>query len=177
MPIREQISDICRVCTNISFFSAAVKLQKRGEHVYDILQHTPNHAFSASSNLNAQTRPFLSRYNNPHGGVSQAAWYANVQAPNQWIQVNFGIAKFFNEVVMAPSHVKDPPEYVKTGTLHCGLDGFVVLPFGTVHMLQPKKYFFMFGLHYCRTVRLVVFDWKTNIAMRWEILQASGKKH
>ena len=104
--------------------------------------------------------------------LAAATWYPNVQAPNQWIEVNFGVPKFVYELHMAPAH-DIPGNFVTKFKLFCGLDGFVVREIATISSSQAFKSF-LFGPCYCQIMRLVVLAWMGEIALRWDFVQASG---
>ena len=141
------------------------------KNVVNLLDGLQASAFTSSSFLNNQSTAYHSRMVKINGEFSRSCWYANVQAPHQWIQVDFGVAKMFTEILVTSSVLG---EYIKYSTIYCGLDYFSVRAIGRFRLHSAKGTYIKVGLRYCRTVRLIVHDWKTKIALRWRIIQAPG---
>ena len=136
---------------------------------YRLLEYVKNNAFTASS---SKTDPYNSRLYSTSGGVTTTHWAPKQDEENEWIQVEFGRPKLFNIIKIAGSN--DGLKYIKHFTIFCGLDDFVIRELSNFRLRSPKIKSFNVGLRYCRTVRLVVHEWQTAIALRWSFIQASG---
>ena len=143
----------------------------------NILPRLPNSAFNASSELNDQGSASNSRLHQAGttAVLSESSWYAGIQDPNQWIEVNFGTSTLFNEFTIAPSFPLDRAEYVRISTLYCGLVDFSVLAIGRFYLNEARATVSKVEMWLCRTVRLIAQAWENVIALRWEFHHIAGK--
>ena len=164
---------MCHLCVIFYSVSAYIKRSFR----INILPRLPDSAFVASSELNDQGSASKSRLHQAGttAVLSESSWYAGIQDPNQWIEVNFGTSTLFNEFTIAPSFPLDRAEYVRISTLYCGLVDFTSLAIGRVYLNEARATVSKVEMWLCRTVRLIAQAWENVIALRWEFHHIAGK--
>ena len=142
-----------------------------------ILSHLPDSAFNASSELDDQRSASNSRLYEPGSNLllSESSWYASIQEPNEWIEVNFGNSTLFNKITIAPAFPLDRAEYVKISTIFCGLVDFTVRAIGRFYLDEAAEGTFEVGVWYCHTVRLFANVWENALALRWDFHHIVGK--
>ena len=166
-----EVSLRARIVKVLCLFVAFLHFNDPTRKFVNLPRKLPDSAFTASSVLNNQSTAAHSRRIAQTDGHTKTSWYAKVQEPHQWIQVDFGVAKLLDTIILSPS-VEN--EYIKYSTIYCGLNYFSVRAIGRFRMHEAETATFRVGLRYCRTVRLIVHDWEIKIAVRWKILEAPG---
>ena len=106
--------------------------------------------------------------------LSESSWYASIQEPNEWIEVNFGNSTLFNKITIAPAFPLDRAEYVKISTIFCGLVDFTVRAIGRFYLDEAAEGTFEVGVWYCHTVRLFANVWENALALRWDFHHIVG---
>ena len=174
-PLPHQTSSVHSAFRFINFISILAYINRSFR--MNMLPHLPDSAFAASSELNDQGSASKSRLHQAGttAVLSESSWYAGVQEPNQWIEVNFGSSTLFNEFTIAPSFPLDRAEYVKILTLFCGLVDFSSLVMGRFYLNEARATVSKVEMWYCRTVRLIAHAWENVIALRWEFHHIAGK--
>lgn len=134
-----------------------------------LLNDLPETAFTSSNSLNASTQGHHSKLRS--SDVTAVGWFAG-STTVEWIQADLGHPKTLREIHVAPPSISNLI-YVKKFKVLCSLDGTKMLELGDFEgFAEPRQY--LVQPSYCRHVRIAPTEFQNAVALRWEVVQATG---